>query len=68
LTLHIDKGSAAGVKVGMSGTVLVGPAGEAPLAGGGFRVVQVLDEGKSVARSSLLSLGRNTRVMITLSR
>jgi hypothetical protein len=68
LTLHIDKGSAAGVKVGMSGTVLSGPSGEDPVQGGGFRVYQVLDENKSLARCSLHALGKNTRVMIMLSR
>jgi hypothetical protein len=68
LTLHIDKGASAGVKVGMSGTILSGPSGEDPLQGGSFKVVQVLDGNKSLAHSSLQSIGKNTRVMITLSR
>ncbi|MEO6955001.1 MAG: hypothetical protein ABI321_24590 [Polyangia bacterium] len=66
LVIHLDKGSAAGVKAGMSGTVLMGPSGEDPLPGGTFKVVQVLDEHKSVARCSPLSIGKNTRVAITV--
>jgi hypothetical protein len=68
LTLHIDKGAGAGVRVGMTGTVLMGPSGEDPLDGGEFRVVTVLGEGKSVAKTNLSSLGRNTRVVINLGR
>jgi hypothetical protein len=67
LTLHIDKGSAAGIRVGMSGAILSGPAGEDPLDGGDFKVVQVLDGTKSVAKSSIHSIGKNTRVLINLS-
>jgi hypothetical protein len=52
----------------MSGTILAGPSGEDPLQGGSFKVVQVLDGNKSLAHSSLQSIGKNTRVMITLSR
>jgi hypothetical protein len=66
LTIHIDKGSAAGVKVGMAGTILSGPSGEDPLSGGAFRVVQVLDDRKSVARCALLTVGKNTRVAISV--
>ena len=66
LTIHIDKGSAAGVKVGMSGAILSGPSGEESLSGGAFKVVQVLDEKKSVAKSSIGSIGKNTRVAITV--
>jgi hypothetical protein len=66
LTIHIDKGAAAGVKVGMSGTVLSGSSGEDPLSGGTFKIVQVLDDRKSVARCSLSSVGKNTRVAITV--
>lgn len=68
LTLQLDKGSAAGLRSGMAGTVLEGPSGEDPLEGGDFRIVKVLDGNKSVARCSLHSIGRNTRVLITLSR
>jgi hypothetical protein len=68
LTLHIDKGSAAGIKVGMHGTVLSGPSGEDPLDGGDFTIAQVLGAAKSIARSSLKSIGKNTRVVITLDQ
>jgi len=68
LTLHIDKGSAAGLKTGMSGTVLAGPAGEDALDGGEFKIVSVLDANKSVGKTSLRTIGKNTRVSITLSR
>jgi hypothetical protein len=68
LTLHIDKGSAAGVKPGMKGNVLLGPSGEEALDGGEFSITQVLDANKSLARSSLRSIGKNTRVVITLGR
>lgn len=64
LILYIDKGSAAGVKVGSSGTVLDGPNGANPLAGGTFSIIQVLDEKRSVAKTSLKSIGRNIRVSI----
>ncbi|HEX2572209.1 MAG TPA: hypothetical protein VH877_21875 [Polyangia bacterium] len=64
LILYIDKGSAAGVKVGNTGTVLDGPAGANPLSGGTFSVIQVLDEKRSVAKTGLKSIGRNIRVSI----
>jgi hypothetical protein len=66
LTIHIDKGSSAGVKVGMNGSILSGPSGEDPLQGGSFRVVQVLDGSRSVAKCPLTSIGKNTRVAITV--
>jgi hypothetical protein len=66
LTLHIDKGSAAGVKPGMKGTVLSGASGEDALDGGEFSITQVLDANKSLAKTSLRSIGKNTRVVITL--
>lgn len=68
LTLHLDKGSAAGVKPGMKGTVLQGGVGEDALEGGEFKIVQVLADNKSVAKSSLRSIGKNTRVLISLDR
>ncbi len=66
LTLHIDKGSSAGVKVGMSGIVLAGPSGEEALSGGSFKIVQVVSEHNSIAKGSILTLGKNTRVAITV--
>jgi hypothetical protein len=64
LILYLDKGSAAGVKVGNTGTVLDGPSGANPLSGGTFSIIQVLDEKRSVAKTSLKSIGRNIRVSI----
>ncbi len=66
LTLHIDKGSSAGVKVGMSGVVLAGPSGEEALAGASFKIVQVVSERNSIAKGTLLTIGKNTRVAITV--
>ncbi len=66
LTIHLDKGSSAGVKVGQSGIILSGPSGEDPLSGGAFRVVEVLDANKSVARCAITTLGKNSRVAITV--
>jgi hypothetical protein len=66
--LHLDKGSAAGIQVGQTGWVLDGPTGATPLDGGSFTVVQVVDEMRSIARTSLHSLGRNTRVSINTGR
>jgi hypothetical protein len=68
LTLHIDKGSAAGVKPGMSGTVLSGPSGEDALDGGDFKIVSVLDANKSVGKTSLHTIGKNNRVLINVTR
>lgn len=68
LMMYIDKGSAAGIKQGDSGTVLQGSAGEDPVDGGVFRVVKVIDANKCVGAASLHSLGKNNRVAITLGR
>jgi len=68
LILYLDKGSAAGVKVGSTGTVLEGPSGANPLSGGTFSVVEVLDEKRSVAKTGLKSIGRNIRVSIATGR
>jgi hypothetical protein len=68
LTLHIDKGSAAGIKPGMSGTVLSGPSGEDALDGGDFKIVSVLDANKSVGKSGIRSIGKNNRVMINVTK
>ena len=68
LILHLDKGSAARIKPGMSGTILEGPAGETPLEGGSFTITQVIDDGRSIARAALHSTGRNTRVVIDTGR
>ena len=68
LTLHLDKGSAAGVKPGMSGNVLSGSSGEDALDGGEFKIVSVLDANKSVGKTNLHSIGKNNRVMINVTK
>jgi hypothetical protein len=68
LILHLDKGSAAHVEVGQTGTVLDGPTGATPLDGGTFTIIQVIDDTRSIAKTSLRSLGRNIRVSISTSR
>ncbi|MDB4966783.1 MAG: hypothetical protein JWN44_2472 [Myxococcales bacterium] len=68
LMMYIDKGSAAGIKPGDSGTVLSGSGGEDPLDGGNFKIVKVIDANKCVGSASLRSIGKNNRVAITPSR
>jgi len=68
LTLHLDKGASAGLKVGMSGTVLSGSSGEAELDGGSFKITQVLGDGKSVAHCGLNSIGKNTRFVVSVGK
>jgi hypothetical protein len=68
LMMYIDKGSAAGIKVGNEGVVLQGSGGEDPVDGGQFKIVKVIDGNKSVGAASMRSLGRNNRVAITLGR
>ncbi len=66
LKLFIDKGSAAGVKVGQNGTVLDGPSGATALDGGSFSVIEVKGDNRCVARTSLHSLGKNNRASINV--
>jgi hypothetical protein len=64
--LNLDKGSDAGVRQGTDGTVLAGKSGREPLAGGTFKVIKVIDGGRSVAESSVKSIGRNNRIVLFL--
>jgi hypothetical protein len=66
MTLILDKGAAAGVKEGTEGTILEGKSGRVPLGGGEFSVESVTDDSKSKAKSSVRSIGRNTRVVLFL--
>ena len=66
LVLHIDKGANAGIRPGQSGSVLEGPAGESPVEGGALSVTHVIDDARSIGRTALRSLGRNTRVSIRI--
>jgi hypothetical protein len=67
LMMYIDKGSAAGIHVGNTGSVLNGDGDDA-LDGGDFRIVKVLDANKSIGQASLRSLGKNNRVSINASK
>jgi hypothetical protein len=68
VTLYLDKGSSAGFRVGMQGTILDGPDGDKPLDGGSFSISQVIGASKSIAKSSSLQkpLGKNKRVVVNL--
>jgi hypothetical protein len=65
MVLQIDRGRANGVEVGMAGGVIAGPSGEQPVDGGLFTVFKRWSH-KSLARSSLKSLGSHNRVLINL--
>jgi len=66
LVLQLDKGAAAGLKVGQKGTVLEGPTGNNPLANGEFTITHVVDGNRSVARSRLRGVGKHRRVVINV--
>ncbi len=66
LILNLDKGSAAGIHQGTTGTVLVGKSGRDPLSGGTFKIIKVIDDGHSVAESDIKSLGKNNRIVLFL--
>jgi hypothetical protein len=62
--LNLDKGGSAGVHVGTEGRVLEGRSGRSPLDGGKFTVTKVIDDNRSVAKSTgSLRLGKNNRVV-----
>ncbi len=64
---YIDKGSASGVRPGMSGSVLDGTDGDKLVDGAIFSISQVVDANKSIARSSYAkSLGKNKRIVLNL--
>jgi hypothetical protein len=68
LMMYIDKGSAAGIRVGNGGNVLQGSDGDDVLDGGEFRITRVIDANKSLGQATLRSLGKNNRVTITLGK
>ncbi len=65
--ITIDKGSAAGMRVGMTGNILDGATGEEPLEGGAFRITKV-DSSRAVGVTQLRNIGRNTRVAIGVGK
>ena len=68
LVLHLDKGSAAGVQVGQNGWILEGPSGASPLDGGGFTITQVIDDARSIGKTNIKSLSKNTRISINTGK
>ena len=66
LVLFIDKGKAAGVSEGQNGSILEGPSGFTEL--GSFTISAVVDDSKSIAKTSLKSIGKNNRVSINVGR
>ena len=48
--------------------MLQGASGEDPLENGEFTVVQVIGPNKCLAKTGLQSIGKNTRVVITLGK
>ncbi len=66
-TLQIDKGAGAGVRVGMTGRILMGAHGADPLPGGNFTISAVVGSSKSLARTEAQNIGKNTRVAINLA-
>ena len=68
MVLYIDKGSAAGVRTGMTGSILSGATGEDPIDGGSFKIVGVPAPNRSIAKSSVHAVGKNNRVSINLGR
>ncbi len=64
MTLFIDKGAAAGIREGTEGTVLEGRSGRQVLDGGSFKIVQVQDDSRCKAVSSVRSIGKNNRVVL----
>lgn len=65
--LYIDKGSSQKVRQGMTGAILEGPDGDKLVDKGEFTISQVVDGGRSIARTNLAkSPGKNKRVLINL--
>ena len=66
MVLYINKGADAKVRAGMAGTILLGKEGDVPLDGGGFKITQVVDKQKSVAKSAISRVGTNSRCRVDL--
>jgi hypothetical protein len=64
---YIDKGSTQKIQQGMTGAILEGPEGDKFLDKGDFTISQVVDGGRSIARTTQSkSPGKNKRVLINL--
>jgi hypothetical protein len=67
IILYLDRGTAAGLKVGMWGTLLDGASGDKQLEGGDFLVTKVIDATHAVAQAkNLVRVGKNSRFGIDL--
>lgn len=66
MVLFIDKGKAAGVSEGQNGWILEGPSGFTEF--GTFTVSAVVDDNRSIGKTSLKSIGKNNRVSINVPR
>ncbi len=66
MVLFLDRGGAAGFKVGMTGTLLLGKEGDAPLDGGDFRITSVIDAQKAKAKGVMATVGKNNRARVDL--
>jgi hypothetical protein len=66
MKLFLSIGSDRGVRVGMGGTLLLGKEGDVPADGGGFKIVAVLDKQRSIAKSSISTVGKNTRARVDI--
>lgn len=65
MTLYLNQGSAAKLRVGLNGHILEGSEGGRKLDGGSFVITKVLGDNQSVATSNYYkSLGKNDRFMI----
>lgn len=67
LVIYLDKGSKAGVRVGMTGNVLDGAEGDKLVDGATIVIKEIIDSEKAVAHSSFTkSLGKNNRFVLNL--
>lgn len=65
MTLYLNQGSAAHLRVNMTGSILEGGEGGKKLAGASFVITKVLSDNQAVATSKYSkSLGKNNRFMI----
>jgi hypothetical protein len=65
--LYIDKGSSSKLRQGMTGGMLEGGDGDKYLEHGDFTISQVVDGGRSIARTNLSKPpGKNKRCLINL--
>lgn len=67
LMIHLDKGSAAGVRAGTRGMILQGPSGNEPLPGGDFSVIRVVDASRCIAKSRVATVKGNLRVALDVA-